>query len=102
MSIALIEDTSHYALTITALLHEQSHPIPSIPFSLQQRFNHTWMVDGEALVMMMMAMISSNSPARQGARTEFLTLGRGFVMVAEFSQVSWKSDYPPGFLGQEG
>jgi hypothetical protein len=29
------------------------------------------MVDGEASVMMM-AMISSNSPSRQGARTEFL------------------------------
>ena len=31
----------------------------------------SWMVDGEASVMMM-AMISSNSPSRQGARTEFL------------------------------
>ena len=29
----------------------------------------SWMVDGEASVM---AMISSNSPSRQGARTEFL------------------------------
>jgi hypothetical protein len=29
----------------------------------------SWMVDGEALVMMT-AMISSNSPSRQGARTE--------------------------------
>ena len=29
----------------------------------------TWMVDGEASVMMM-AMISSNSPSWQGARTE--------------------------------
>jgi hypothetical protein len=35
------------------------------------------MVDGEASVMMM-AMISSNSPSRQGARTEFLVPNRGF------------------------
>jgi hypothetical protein len=35
------------------------------------------MVDGEASVMMM-AMISSKSPSRQGARTKFLVLNRGF------------------------
>jgi hypothetical protein len=35
------------------------------------------MVDGEASVMMM-AMISSNSPSWQGARTEFLVPNRGF------------------------
>ena len=39
------------------------------------------MVDGEALVMMM-AMISSNSPSRQGARTEFLIPGIGFAVAA--------------------
>jgi hypothetical protein len=33
----------------------------------------SWMVDGEASVMMM-AMISSNFPSRQGARMEFLVL----------------------------
>jgi hypothetical protein len=33
----------------------------------------SWMVDGEASVMMM-AMISSNSPSWQGARTEFLVV----------------------------
>jgi hypothetical protein len=37
----------------------------------------SWMVDGEAPVMMM-AMISSKSPSRQGVRTEFLVLNRGF------------------------
>ena len=31
----------------------------------------SWMADGEAS-MKMMVMISSNSPSRQGARTEFL------------------------------
>ena len=42
----------------------------------------SWMVDGEASVMMM-AMISSNSPSRQGARTEFL--------VAEMESLSlWR------------
>jgi hypothetical protein len=35
------------------------------------------MVDGEASVMMM-AMISSKSPSRQGARTEFLVPNHGF------------------------
>ena len=69
-------DTRHHALMILNLLHEQSHPIPSISFSLQQGFTHTWMVDGEALVMMI-AMISSNSPSRQGASTEFLTPEEG-------------------------
>jgi hypothetical protein len=37
----------------------------------------SWMVDGETSVMMM-AMISSKFPSRQGARMEFLILNRGF------------------------
>jgi hypothetical protein len=37
----------------------------------------SWMVDGQTSVMMM-AMISSKSSFRQGARTEFLVLNRGF------------------------
>jgi hypothetical protein len=37
----------------------------------------SWMVDGEMSVMMMV-MISSKSPSRQGARTEFLISNRGF------------------------
>jgi hypothetical protein len=37
----------------------------------------SWMVDGETSVMMMMK-ISSKSPSRQGARTEFLVLNRDF------------------------
>jgi hypothetical protein len=37
------------------------------------------MVDGKTSVMMMMMMkISSKSPSRQGARTEFLVPNRGF------------------------
>ena len=48
------------------------------------------MVDGEAAVMMM-AMISSNSPSRQGARTEFLIPEIGFSMAAELWRFSGKS-----------
>jgi hypothetical protein len=48
------------------------------------------MVDGEASVMMM-AMISSNSPSRQGARTEFLIPEIGFSVAAELWSVSGKS-----------
>ena len=59
------------------------------------------MVDGEALVMMM-ATISSNSPSRQGARMEFPTPGRGFVMAAEFRQGFVKSvDSPNVFRSRE-
>jgi len=47
----------------------------------------TWMVDGEASVMMM-AMISSNSPSRRSARTEFMVPEIGFAMVAAYGDVS--------------
>src|SRR4051794_24936632 len=61
----------------------QSLPSPS---AYSGGITHTWlgdswMVDVEALVMMM-AMISSISPSRQGARTEFLVPGIGFLVVA--------------------
>ena len=52
------------------------------------------MVDGEASVAMM-AMISSNSPSRQGARTEFLIPEIGFSMAAEFWMSSGKVVEPP-------
>ena len=57
------------------------------------------MVDGEASVMMM-AMISSNSPSRQGARTEFLIPEIGFSVEAELWSVSGKSVDPPRVLGK--
>ena len=60
-----------------------------------------WMVDGEALVMMM-ATISSKSPSRQGARTEFLTPGRGFAMAAEFRKGFVKNDYSPDVFRSRG
>ena len=59
------------------------------------------MVDGDALVMMM-ATISSNSPSRQSARTEFLTPGTGFAMAAEFRKGFVKSDYPPDGFRSKG
>uniref|UniRef100_A0ACD5UQE5 Uncharacterized protein n=1 Tax=Avena sativa TaxID=4498 RepID=A0ACD5UQE5_AVESA len=45
-------------------------------FNHKEMMGETWMVDGEAMVTMM-AMISSNSSSRQGARTEFLVLFHG-------------------------
>ena len=58
---------------ILQLLHERSHPIPTIPSSLQRWITHTWMgetwmVDGEVLAMTM-AMISFDSPSRRSAGT---------------------------------
>ena len=58
------------------------------------------MVDGEVAVMMM-AMISSNSPSRQGARTEFLIPEIGFSVAAELWSVSGKSvDSPEVFRSE--
>ena len=58
------------------------------------------MVDGEAMVMMM-AMISSNSPSRQGARMEFLVLFRGIWWWRRSGTPSGKTSNPPEFLGQK-
>src|SRR4051812_33743903 len=58
----------------------------------------TWMVDGEASVMMV-AMISSNSPSRQGARTEFLVPNRGFWWWWHNGTLYGKTSNPPLFLG---
>jgi hypothetical protein len=56
------------------------------------------MVDGETLVMMMM-MISSESPSRQGARTEFLVLNRGFWWWRCSGTLSGKNAEPPILSG---
>ena len=68
----------------------QSLPSPS---AYSGNYSHidgeSWMVDGEALVMTM-KMISSKSPSRQDARTEFLIRVFGFSMAAECRCVSWK------------
>src|SRR4051795_5905334 len=52
------------------------------------------MIDVEALVMMMV-MISSVSSSRQGARTEFLVPGIGFLVVAAQQTCFAKSSEPP-------
>jgi hypothetical protein len=58
------------------------------------------MVDGEASVMAM-AMISSKSPSRQGARMELLVPGLGYLVVAEQRNSFWKNvETPLGFQVQ--
>jgi hypothetical protein len=58
----------------------------------------SWMVDGEPLVMAMV-MISSNSPSRQGARTEFLVPDWGFWWRWSSGTLSAKTS-TPGILRQ--
>ena len=58
------------------------------------------MVDGEA-VMMMMVMISSESPSRQGVRTELLIPVLGFSVAAERGCVSRKNDGLPDVFRSE-
>src|SRR3954447_7859237 len=55
------------------------------------------MVDVEALVMIM-TVISSVSPSRQGARTEFLVPGVGFLVVAAQRTRFAKSSEPPRYF----
>src|SRR3954447_25945647 len=88
-----------------------SQSLPS-PSAYSGGITHTWlgeswMIDVEALVMMM-AMISSVSPSRQGARTEFLVPGIGFLVVAAQQTCFTKSSEPPrysrhvGHIGERG
>jgi hypothetical protein len=57
------------------------------------------MVDEETSVMMM-AMISSKSPSRQGARMEFLVPNRGFWWWRRSGTLSGKNVEPLMFLGE--
>jgi hypothetical protein len=57
------------------------------------------MVDEEASVMTMV-MISSKSPSRQGARTEFLVLNHGFWWWRCSGTLYGKNAEPPIFSGQ--
>jgi hypothetical protein len=59
----------------------------------------SWMVDGEMSVMMVMK-ISSKSPSRQGARTEFLVLNRCFWWWRCSGSLSGKNVEPPIVLGR--
>jgi hypothetical protein len=60
----------------------------------------SWMVDGETSVMTMMAMISSRSPSRQGAKMEFLVPNRGFWWWRRNGTLSGKTAEPPMFSDQ--
>jgi hypothetical protein len=56
----------------------QSLPSPSPTAGIDHTWmGESWMINGETSVMMMV-MISSKFPSRQGARTEFLVPNRGF------------------------
>jgi hypothetical protein len=73
----------------------QSLPSPS---AYSGNYSHmdgeSWMVDGETSVMMM-AMISSKSPSRQGARTEFLVPNHSFWWWRHIGTLSGKTLNPP-------
>jgi hypothetical protein len=58
------------------LIQSLPSPLPTVGIT-HTWMGESWMVDGEASVMTMMK-ISSKSPSRQGARTEFLVLNHGF------------------------
>jgi hypothetical protein len=75
------------------------HPLRPTVGITHTWMGESWMVDGEASVMMM-AMISSNTPFRQGARTEFLILNRGFWWWRRSRTLSGKNAEPPMFSGQ--
>ena len=59
------------------------------------------MVDGEASVMAM-AMISSKSPSRQGARTELLVPELGFSVAVEQQNSFWKNVKLPSVFRVRG
>src|SRR3954463_7380529 len=105
MSKSTNKDTRHHDLTI--LFDYMIDLIQSLhPHSLQRGITHswmgeTWMVDGEASVMMM-AIISSNSPSRQGARTEFVVSNRGFWLWRHNGTLSRKTSTLPSIFRSEG
>jgi hypothetical protein len=72
----------------------QSLPSPSPIAGITHTWmGESWMVDGEMSVMMM-AMISSKSPSRQCARTEFLVPNRGFWWWRRSGTLSGKHAEP--------
>jgi hypothetical protein len=73
----------------------QSLPSPSPTAGITHTWmGESWMVDGETSVMMVMK-ISSKSPSRQGARTEFLFPNRGFWWWRRSGSLSGKNAEPP-------
>jgi hypothetical protein len=69
------------------------HPLRLQRELLTHGWGGSWMVDGETSVMMMV-MISSKSPSRQGTRTEFLVLNRGFWWWRRSGTLSGKNAKP--------
>jgi hypothetical protein len=79
----------------------QSLPSPSPTVGITHTWmGKSWMVDGEMSVMMVMK-ISSKSPSRQGARTEFLVPNRGFGWWRRGGTLSGKNAEPPIVSGLE-
>jgi hypothetical protein len=79
----------------------QSLPSPSPTAGITHTWmGESWMVDGETSVMMVMK-ISSKSSSRQGARTEFLVLNRGFWWWRCSGSLSRKNAEPPIVSGQK-
>jgi hypothetical protein len=73
----------------------QSLPSPSPRAGITHTWiGESWMVDGETSVMMVMK-ISSKSSSRQGARTKFLVLNRGFWCWRHSGTLSGKNVEAP-------
>jgi hypothetical protein len=78
----------------------QSLPSPSATARITHTWmGESWMVVGETSVMMVIK-ISSKSPSRQGARTEFLVPNRSFRWWRCSGSLFGKNAEPPLFLGQ--
>jgi hypothetical protein len=75
------------------------HPLRPTAGITHTWMGESWMVDGETLVMMMV-MISSKSPSRQGARTEFLVPNHDFWWWQRNGTLSGKNAEPSMFSGQ--
>jgi hypothetical protein len=75
------------------------HPLQPTTGITHTWIGESWMVDGETSVTMMV-MISSKSSSRQGARTEFLVLNRGFWWWRCSGTLSGKNANPPMFSSQ--
>jgi hypothetical protein len=75
------------------------HPLQPTAGITHTWMGESWMVDGEASVMMMV-MIYSKSPSRQCARTEFLVPNRGFWWWWRSGTISGKNAEPLMFSGQ--
>jgi hypothetical protein len=76
------------------------HPLRPTAGITHTWMGESWMVDGETSVMMM-AMISSKSPSRQGARMEFLVPNRGFWWWRRSETLSGKTSNPPDYFRSE-